>query len=235
MKNQLAYLEQKIEELLVEPRLHEISKELEPELIKMFAQYEKTLYDILCVGLVFFRGFSAIGQDEIKMVEAEELIRAWVKSVNCIKSGRIIANLFANGFIATLENLIKDVDEYVTQQLGAEQVGKETLSQFRAEYENIERELNKTTSDKKPLVFYLKPSGKKEKRWLRVLEQLYKMDIDSAVYEIMDDMIKNRQEASHNAIQNQPMEECDKHLKLWHLGTLYLILSIIVAVHKRLK
>jgi hypothetical protein len=166
---------------------------------------------------------------------AEELVTKWVKSVKRDRSGRIIANLFANGYVATLENLLRDIDKYVRHLMEDAANDNKVLSEFKADYENIESELNKTTEDKRPLVFYLKPSGKKKNRWLRTLKELYKLNLDSSIDEVIEDMIKNRQTASHTAVQNQPDNVWGEQLKLWHLATLYLTLSLILAVHERLK
>lgn len=95
MGKRLAYLEQKIEELLVDQYLQNKRKELPTELNRMFDRYAETLYDTMCVGLVYFRGFNAIKHDELKMEKAEGPIKTWVKSVNHNRSGQIIANLFA--------------------------------------------------------------------------------------------------------------------------------------------
>lgn len=80
----------------------------------------------------------------------------------------------------------------------------------------------------------LKPSGKKN-RWLRLLQELFTITLDRSVDEILTDMIKNRQEASHTDIQKQNPEIWGEHLKLWHLGTRYLIQTIILAIHERMK
>lgn len=235
-ENKLVYLEQKIEELLVSQDLQIKKRELPSELNRMFDRYAETLYDILCVGLTFFRGFNAITQDELKMEEeAENLVRKWVKSTDRNRSGRIIANLSANGYVAALEDFLNDIDEYVRNKILEEKNNGRALSKFRIDYENIEKESNRTPPDKKPLIFYLKPSGRKKYRWLEMLKKLYRMNLDPSVDEVIKDMISNRQAASHQAIHKQTMAVSGEQLKLWHLGTLYLILSLVVAVHDRIK
>jgi hypothetical protein len=236
MAQRLAYIEQKIEELLNAQDLQNKIKGLPPELNRIFDQYTETLYDIMLVGLTFFRGFNAITHDELKMEEGTEgLVKKWVKSIDRNRSGQIIANLFANGYVATLEDFLNDIDEYVRRIIQKAKNDRKALYEFKADYENIEKEINKTKNNKNPLIFYLKPSGKKKNRWLKILKELYKMNLDSSVDEVMKNMILNRQIAAHTTIQKQTMKVEGEQLKLWHLGTLYLILSVIVAVHERIK
>jgi hypothetical protein len=226
----------KIEELLNAPYIQNTIKELPPELNEIFNQYEKVIYDILLVGLTYLRGFNAISNDELKMEEGgEELVEQWVKSVERNRTGQIIGNLFANGFVATLEDFLKDIDEYVKQILQKAKDDRQALSAFKADYENIENEINKTKENKYLLISYLKPSAKKEMRWLKILKELYKMNLDPSVDEVMRDMISNRHIACHNPTQRQNMEVKPEQLQLWHLGTLYLILLISLAVHERIK
>jgi len=225
MKEGLSVLEQKIEILLAAQDFDNKRGKLPPELNRAFNQHVRTLDDVLYTGLIFLRGFEAITKDEIRMADAtSELVSKWVKSVDRKRSGKLVANFSATVSVATLEDFIKDIVAYA-----------KVLPDFSTEYDDLERRENEKRAkngDKVSLTALLKPSGKK-KRWLRLLKELFKITLDNSVDEVLSDLIKNRQEASHTDIQKQNPEISGEHLKLWYLGTRYLIQTIIVSVHER--
>lgn len=227
MKERLLYLEQKIEKLLAAQDFDRKRNYLQPKLKSFFDQYVSTLDDAMYMGLVFFRGFDAILKSEIRMDgEANKLVDIWVKSVARNRSGKLVANFPATVSVATLEDFIKEIVAYARD-----------FPDFSAQYEKLERRENEKRArneDKVSLALLLKPSGKKN-RWLRLLQELFTITLDRSVDEILTDMIKNRQEASHTDIQKQNPGIWGEHLKLWHLGTRYLIQTIILAIHERMK
>lgn len=224
---EMLYLEKKIEKLLTEQDFDKKLNGLPPELKRHFHSYVSTLDDVMCIGLVFFRGFDAISKSEIKMDGATNgLISKWVKSVQRSRSGKLVANFSVTVSVATLEDFIKEIVAYARD-----------FPDFSAQYEKLERRENEKRArneDKMSLALLLKPSGKKN-RWLRLLQELFTITLDRSVDEILTDMIKNRQEASHTDIQKQNPEIWGEHLKLWHLGMRYLIQTIILAIHERMK
>lgn len=227
MKERLSDLEQKIEKLLVAQEFDNKIKKLPPELNRYFNSYVRTLDDAMYIGLVFFRGFDAISKSEIKMDgAANELVSKWVKSIQRNRSGKLIANFLATVIVATLEDFIKEIVAYA-----------KALPDFSAQYEKLERcenEKRARNEDKVSLALLLKPSGKKN-RWLKLLQELFAFTLDRSVDEVLTDMIKNRQEASHTDVHKQNPEIWGEHLKLWFLGARYLIQTIILAVHERMK
>lgn len=226
MKEGLSVLEQKIEILLAAQDFDNKRGKLPPELNKAFNQHVRTLDDALYMGLIFFRGFEAIKNDEIRMADAaSELVSKWVKSVDRNRSGKFVANFSATVSVATLEDFIKAIVAYA-----------KVLPDFNAEYDDLERRENEKRAkngDKVSLSALLKPSGKKKQRWLRLLKELFKISLDNSVDVVLSDLIENRQEASHTDIHKQNPEILGEHLKLWYLGARYLIQTIIVSVHER--
>jgi hypothetical protein len=227
--DRITELEQRIEKLLETQGFDSLKKELHPELQRIHNQYVSTLDDALQVALIFFRGFDAISTDEITMdSKVNRLIKKWVKSINRDRSGRLIAIFLSIVYVATLEDFIQEIVRYSKE-----------LSDFNKDYSILESQeqekMERSGGNKLPLEILLKPSAKKKHKWLKLIKQLFKTNLDEAIDEVMNDLIANRQEASHTDIQKQKKNISGEHLKLWYLGTRYLMQILIINTYQRIK
>lgn len=208
-------LETEFDEFLKSCKWDEERNSLNVDLKKYFNMYGRTFDDTQYIALVYLQGFEAITQGLIK---PSNHLQHWVKKIDRGRSAKIIANLIAILLVSSLEDLIGELLDY----------GKNTTASFKNDYNILQNSVNKD------LMYYLRPTAKKNFKWPLYLKRLFNIELAPFMEESLLDLLKARHDASHTDIDRQN-DKNGEVLKLWALGARALLQKLTFSLQIRIK